>query len=146
MMAPRLMFACRPPNDKRASVARRTVQPRQLDLFRAPRRKQPFTPEKLAAMAIGIFNASGPVAGTPGQRFLTCAASLFPARMFGRFHPRSKHGDERSPGLIFLLRDLHTDAPCGIMRVFLDTNGWPIAKKVLGRAWGASISRAPRPP
>jgi hypothetical protein len=63
-----------------------------------------------------------------------------------RFHPSLTNGDGRSPGLIFLLRDQRSGEVCGAMRVYLDEFGWVTGKRILGRAFGATLNRAPRPP
>jgi hypothetical protein len=145
--APGPMIARRPANDKRAaSRARRTVQPRQLDLFRAPRAPRPFDAQRLTQMALGIWAASAPVVGGPGAKFFEMRRLEIPDAATVRFHPSLKHGDGRAPGLVWLLRDVRTDEPCGCMRVYLDECGWPIAKRILGRAFGATLNRAPRPP
>ena len=123
------------------------AQHRQLDLFGPLRvRRKPLTPQRLAAMSIGIFNASRPVQGTLGQRFFSMRRLAVPSPDVVRFHPSLTNGDGRSPGLIFLLRDERTSEVCGCVRVYLDGDGWVIAKRILGRAFGATLNRAPRPP
>ncbi len=54
--------------------ARRSTQ---LDLFRAPRRKPSFTPEKIAQVAWAIWRASKPVSGTLGERCLSRPAFTY---------------------------------------------------------------------
>jgi hypothetical protein len=142
--APRQMIACRSANDKRTAPrsARRAVT--QLDLFGAPRRR-PLTPEKLTSIALGVWGASGPVVG-PGAAFFRSRRLPIPDAQTVRYHPSLKCGDERAPGLVWLLREVRTDQPCGVLRVYLDADGWAVSKKVLGRCWGATLNRAPRPP
>jgi hypothetical protein len=41
--------------------------------------------------------------------------------------------------MVALLRDIHTDQPCGVHRTFLTGEGQKIGRKMLGRASGASI-------
>jgi hypothetical protein len=117
----------------------------QLDLFGAvlPR---PFDPQKLVRMALAVWRASRPVAGTLGERFFTSRRLAVPDAAVVRFHPSLKFGDGRAPGLVWLLRDQRTAEPCGIVRVFLDSDGAPIGKRTLGRALGACINRARGPP
>ena len=121
---------------------------RQLDLFGQPRArrvtKRPLTPDKLIAIAVGMFRASRPVQGTLGAKFFAMRRLEVPAADVVRFHASLKFNDMRAPGLIFLMRDQRTGEPCGVMRLFLDEFGWVIGKKVLGRAWGATVM--PRPP
>jgi hypothetical protein len=45
--------------------------------------------------------------------------------------------------MVALLRDIHTNEPCGIHRTFLNANGTKIEKKMLGRAKGAAIKLSP---
>jgi hypothetical protein len=122
----------------------------QLDLFRPPRMtrtKRPLTPERLVQIALGVWAASGPVSGTLGAKFFELLHLEIPDASIVRFHYGLKFGDTRAPGLIWKLVDQRTGEPCGVMRVFLAQDGTTvIGKKVLGRAWAASISRAPRPP
>ena len=118
----------------------------QLDLFRAPRPpRKPFDLERLTQIALHIWAAGRPVRGTVGEVFFRSRRLAVPGPDVVRFHPALKHGDERAAGLIWLARDLRTDAVCGAMRVFVDEGGWPIAKKPLGRIAGATLNHA-RPP
>jgi Toprim domain len=48
-----------------------------------------------------------------------------------RFHPRY--------GMVALLRDVLSDAPCGVHRTYLDGDGRKVDRKMLGRAKGAAI-------
>jgi hypothetical protein len=132
-----------------SNVSTSTVQRhRQLDLFELPRapHKPLMTAERLTGIALGIFHASGPVEGTLGARFFEMRRLEVPDQSVVRFHPSLKFGDTRAPGLIFLLRDVRTGEPTGVVRLFLDTNGWVVGKRALGRVWGATLNRAPRPP
>ena len=56
-----------------------------------------------------------------------------------RFHANLRNGDSRAPGLIFLLRDLHTDEAVAIQRLFLDEAGNVIARRTLGRTYNTAI-------
>jgi hypothetical protein len=56
-----------------------------------------------------------------------------------RFHPKLKYQNDTVHGMISLLRDIHTDEPCGIHRTFFDANAHKIDRKMLGRAKGAAI-------
>lgn len=130
-------------------MATSTLQHRQLDLFGAhlvTKRRPPMTPEKLAGMALGIWRASGRVVDGPGAAFFHSRRLAVPGSDVVRFHPSLKFGNERAPGLVFLLRDKRTGEVCGCMRVYLDPEtGWAIAKRPIGRCWGSTINRAPVP-
>ena len=111
---------------------------RQLDLFgqpRAPRvTKRPLTPDKLIAIAVGMFRASRPVQGTIGAKFFDMRRLEAPTADAVRFHASLKFNDMRAPGLIWKLVDQRTGEPCGVMRVFLARDGTTvIGKRVLGR-------------
>jgi hypothetical protein len=45
--------------------------------------------------------------------------------------------------MVALLRDIHTNEPCGVHRTFLNADGTKIEKKMLGRAKGAAIKLSP---
>jgi len=123
------------------------AQHRQLDLFGARRMtKRPLDQTKLAQIAAGIFRASRPVAGTLGARFFEMRGLAVPGPDVARYHPSLKCGDARSAGLIFLLRDVRTREPCGVMRLYLDEHAWVTGMRPLGRVVGATLNRYPRPP
>jgi hypothetical protein len=107
---------------------------------------RPIDPKRLVEAALGVWRASGPVAHTLGERFFSARRFPVPDAATVRFHASLKFGDVRAPGLVWLLRDQRTGEACGIVRQYLDGNGAPIGKRVLGRAVGASINTAPRPP
>src|SRR4051812_39318048 len=88
------------------SAARR--QPEQLDLFGAPRTtvRPPINPMRLVAIALRIWSASRPVAGTLGENFFVARRLPVPDDANVRFHPSLKLGNVRAPDLLFLLRDL----------------------------------------
>jgi putative DNA primase/helicase len=56
-----------------------------------------------------------------------------------RFHPRLYHPGGAALAMIALVRDISTDAPCGIHRTFLTPAGTRFDKKMLGRSRGAAI-------
>jgi hypothetical protein len=56
-----------------------------------------------------------------------------------RFHPNLSFASDRVPGLIWLLRDLFTDEPVSILRIFLDDDGVEIGRRTLGRVYNAAI-------
>jgi hypothetical protein len=73
----------------------------QLDLFgpQRARRKLPWTPERLTSIAVGVWRASKPVAGTLGERLFRDLRLDVPGPDVVRFHHALKRGDERCPGL-----------------------------------------------
>jgi hypothetical protein len=120
-----------------------TSAARQLDLFGPPRaRRKPFTPEKLTSIALGVWRASRPVSGTLGERLFLDLRMETPGPDVVRYCGNLKRGDTRSPGLVWLLR--LNGSPCGIVRIYLDSDGRAVERRVLGRAVGATVM--PRPP
>jgi len=56
-----------------------------------------------------------------------------------RFNSALFFEGRRVPGMVALLRDVHTDKACGIQRTFFDGQGCKIERLMLGRAKGAAI-------
>jgi hypothetical protein len=138
---------CDPPRHpaRPRRAARRTIF--QYDLFGAHRViNRPFDARRLAQIAEGIWRASIPVHGTLGERLFRALRVKVPDADTARFNALLKHGDERSPAVIFLLRDERTNEPTGVVRIFLDEFGWAVERRILGRRDGATLNPAPRPP
>jgi hypothetical protein len=116
------------------------VQP---DLFGgAPRVfNRPFDLRRLTGIALGVWRAGRPVAGTEGEKFFKMRRLPVPTdATVVRFHANLSFEGGRAPGLIFLLRDDCTTDPVGVVRLFIDEFGWVIGRRVLGRRDGASIT------
>ena len=99
-----------------------------------------FDPVKLA---LRIWHAGG---DPRGSMLVERSGLVLPADVGGevvRFLPRMTFDNERVPGLVWLLRDVLTDEPAAILRVFLDIDGTPIQRRMLGRTWGAAIKLTP---
>jgi hypothetical protein len=60
-----------------------------------------------------------------------------------RFHPALKINAGYLGGMLALFRDIRTDEPCGVHRIFLDSQGCKVDRKMLGRAGGAAIKLDP---
>ena len=57
-----------------------------------------------------------------------------------RFHSSLKLGEgDRAPGIVWLLRDLHSDRPVAISRVFLAEDGRAFAQRTLGRSFNTAV-------
>lgn len=121
--------------------ARRKPEPSP-DLFEhagviAPHHSPPLDPRKLVRWATGIFRASIDARHCVlRERWAAAQNLVLPDEIDGevlRFHPGLRFGDDRKPGLIFLLRDVFNDEPCGIVRHFLNEDGSVLAKRSLGR-------------
>jgi hypothetical protein len=112
----------------------------QLDLFRAPKPpRPPFDPAKAAE---AIWRASRAVEGTLGERVFLDLRLPTPGPDIVRFCANLKRGDDRGPGLVWLLR--WRERPVGIVRLYLDPDGFVVQRRALGRVVGATVM--PRPP
>jgi putative DNA primase/helicase len=93
--------------------------------------------------ALAIWNEARNPRGTIVEHYLTAVRGLrLPHEIAGdviRFHPTLFFEGARVPGMVALFRDIATDEPCGIHRVFLDSEGRKLKRMMLGRARGAAI-------
>lgn len=94
---------------------------------------------KRIARAMSYWNRSKDPRGTIVETYLASRCIALPEGVAGeviRFcaGPRM---------MVALLRDIHTNEPCGIHRTFLTPEGAKIEKKMLGRAKGAAIKLSP---
>jgi hypothetical protein len=95
--------------------------------------------EKRIARALSYWKRSHDPRGTVVETYLASRCIVLPEGVAGeviRFcaGPRM---------MVALLRDIHTNEPCGIHRTFLTAEGTKIEKKMLGRAKGAAIKLSP---
>ena len=95
------------------------------------------------AIALSIWSEARDPRGTLAERYLVAERGLhLPDELAGgvlRFHPELIYEGARIPGMVALFRDIRTDEPCGIHRVFLDSDGRKLKRKMLGRAKDAAI-------
>ena len=49
-------------------------------------------------------------------------------------------GDRRTPDLVWLLRDIFTDEPCSVLRVYLNDDGEVIGRRTLGRVYNSAVN------
>jgi hypothetical protein len=91
--------------------------------------------------ALTIWNEARDPRGTLVEHYLTVVRGLcLPDEIAGdviRFHPAPEGA--LAPAMVALFRDIRTDEPCGIHRVFLDSEGRKLKRMMLGRAGGAAI-------
>jgi putative DNA primase/helicase len=97
--------------------------------------------------AARIWGDSVDPRGTGADRYLMAERWLsLPDEIAGsviRFHAALFFDGRRVPGMVTLMRDIHTDKPCGIIRTFFDEQGRKITRRMLGRASGAAVKLAP---
>jgi hypothetical protein len=95
--------------------------------------------------AVCLWNeALSEISGTPVELYLKSRGIELAPDICGRvlrFHPRCPFGEQgkRSPAMIALLRDIHTDEPRAIHRTALTPAGVKIGRKVLGPKKGTAI-------
>jgi hypothetical protein len=130
------------------AATRKSRDQSQPDLFgkvAPPRasRAQPFDLQKLTMVALGIWRVSDDPrdAAIAGRWFTSHGLELTAdiACSVVRYHGSLKFGDSRAPGLVFLMRDIFTDAPCSVLRVFMNERGETVGRKILGRAFNTAI-------
>jgi hypothetical protein len=91
------------------------------------------------ARAMSYWNRSVDPRGTVVETYLASRCITLPDGVAGnviRFCASP-------PMMVALMRDIHTDEPCGIHRTFLTPDGAKIEKRMLGRAKGAAIKLSP---
>lgn len=91
------------------------------------------------ARAMSYWTRSHDPRGTIVETYLTSRCIALPEGVAGeaiRFCPGPR-------SMVALMRDIHTNEPCGIHRTFLNADGTKIEKKMLGRAKGAAIKLSP---
>jgi putative DNA primase/helicase len=102
-------------------------------------------PQDRRSQALHLWAEARHPSQTPAEHYLKKRGLELPieASEMLRFHPHLYHGDQSSPGLIALFRDLATDEPCGIHRTFLAPDCSRYDRKMLGRVGGAAIKLSP---
>jgi hypothetical protein len=93
--------------------------------------------------ASDIWRDSVDPRGTVVERYLLAERGLsLPDELAGeviRFNSALFFEGRRVPGMVALLRDVHTDEACGIMRTFFVEQGRKLMRKALGRAGNAAV-------
>lgn len=97
--------------------------------------------------ALAIWRQTVPLPGTPAASYLASRGLLLSEDLSHvlRFHPALWRDGATAAGMVALFRDAATNAPCGVHRTFLDSDGRPFNrngtkdKRMLGRAKGAAV-------
>jgi hypothetical protein len=123
----------------------------QADLFghvppEKPRREaRPFDVEQVAR---AVWR-SGVDPGTLTEDYLAALGLPLTDELRGRVirhHPSLSFAkDHRLPGMLTLLRDIHDDRPCAVVRTYLDEHARKIAQRILGPAYRAAAKLDPAP-
>ena len=94
------------------------------------------------AFALHIWKEARDPRGTIAEQYLASRKLSLAPDIAGeviRFHPALKFNGEVLGGIVSLFRDIRTNEPCGIHRIFLDCTGRKLARKMLGRVRSAAI-------
>jgi DNA polymerase I-like protein with 3'-5' exonuclease and polymerase domains len=97
--------------------------------------------ERTLKLALALWQAAKPIAGTPACRYLADVrgidVAMLPADAPLRFHPRCTFGPgQRLPCLIALYQDIESDEPAGVHRIALTPEvlaGGEVERRSLGR-------------
>jgi hypothetical protein len=105
-----------------------------------PHYDDPEQREKIA-YGLSVFEASVPLKRTVADTYLRSRGLKIGEDLshFLRFHPGLPHSSGKTPAMVALLRDIHTDVPTGIHRTYLTPDARKIERRMLGRARGAAI-------
>jgi hypothetical protein len=107
-----------------------------------------------SAYPYGIFRSAGPLTGTAGETYFNSRAILLEEvgslHHAVRYAPMLMLDGKRVCGIVSLFRDIRTDEPKAIHRIFLHPDGQPVLddagnkiKKMLGPVTGAAIKLSP---
>lgn len=94
------------------------------------------------AVALRLWNEAQDPRGTIVANYLASRGLALPDDVAGdvlRFHPALRYDGAFVGTMVALLRDVQTNAPCGIQRTFLDSTGKKLNRRMLGRAKHAAI-------
>ena len=97
---------------------------------------------KRIAFALSLWAEARDWHGTIAEKYLVSRGLVLSDDIAGdaiRFHPALKLDGKSVGAMVALFRDAKTDAPCGIHRTFLSSDGQKLGRKMLGRASRAAI-------
>lgn len=134
--------ACRDFVRDRLGLGRWSPERRPRPIEVKPSRTADETGQRLA---LRIWNESASIRGTLAEAYLASRGLDVDERAEAalRFNPSLRFGQETVPGMVALFRDLKTDEPCGIHRVFLSREGAKLDRWMLGRIKGAAVKLDP---
>lgn len=90
-------------------------------------------------MALAIWFAALPPAGTLAATYLTGRGLIVPDTDALRFHPACPFGGTTHPCMLALYRDVQTNEPRGVMRTALTASGMKMERRALGHLAGAAV-------
>jgi hypothetical protein len=89
-----------------------------------------------------LFRAAKALKGTLGETYLNNFRGIRLEESLDhvlRFHPALVYERRKVPGIVALFRDVVTDAPRGVHRIFLDADGRKLDRRMLGPTARAAI-------
>jgi Toprim domain-containing protein len=91
--------------------------------------------------AHSVFMGAGHLKGSLGENYLASRAIRLDEDLHHvlRFHPALTYEGRKVPAIVALFRDIVTDAPRGIHRIFLDPDGRKLERRMLGPTASAAI-------
>ena len=95
-----------------------------------------------SAFALRIWKEARDPRGSVVDQYLASRKLSLPSDIAGeviKFHPALKFDGKLVGGMVSLFRDIRTNEPCGIHRIFLDCAGRKLGRKMLGRVRGAAM-------
>lgn len=135
--------------DIKSALTRQRLLP-AFSAGQAPRAPWQFTPKDVNAkndaddtarkieFAAKIWRASGPLAGTLGERYLIETRRLDGVQHLDLGHALRFHAGAEA--VVALMSDPRTGQPCGVHRTFLDGDGQKRDRRMLGRAGVVMLS------
>jgi hypothetical protein len=84
--------------------------------------------------ALAIWGQTVPLAGTLGDTYLRQRLGVGGVGVDLRFHHKCPRGAHKLPALVALLRDIRTDEPKAIQRIFLQDDGRDRLRDTMGKA------------
>jgi hypothetical protein len=112
-----------------------------------PQRRQSIVVQQVDAerdrldYAHSVWRAARPLRGSLGEAYLASRAIRLGDDLHHvlRFHPALTYEGRKTPAIVALFRDIVTDAPRGIHRIFLDSFGRKLERRMFGPTAGAAI-------
>jgi hypothetical protein len=91
--------------------------------------------------ALDLFHAGGQLKGSPGEPYLNSRGIRLDEALDHvlRWHPALVYEGRRVGGIVALFRDIVTDAPCAVHRIFIDADGRKLDRRMLGPVAHAAV-------
>jgi putative DNA primase/helicase len=129
---------CRDHVKRRLGIRSGDFEPKR----RTKRPAQAADDAKRVSIALALWDETEALQGTLAERYLDkrkCVVEYMSEDL--RFHPETWHKPTArpQPAMIALMRDIRTNAPCGIHRTFLNADATKLDRMMLGRAKGACV-------